>query len=94
MKKMYMKPLATNVAFVVNENIATSLPKQPDEGLTSAVEFQLVTPNICKSKFYGYDTGLTDKDEADIFAALEYIGANYGREAYMDVLNKYLNGIK
>jgi hypothetical protein len=32
MKKMYMKPLATNVAFVVNENIATS--RNPDTSLT------------------------------------------------------------
>lgn len=31
MKKFYVKPVATNVAFVVNENIATS--KSPDETL-------------------------------------------------------------
>ena len=32
MKKFYVKPVATNIAFVVNENIATS--RNPDTSLT------------------------------------------------------------
>jgi hypothetical protein len=43
MKKFYVKPVATNIAFVVNENIATS--KNPDTSLTGLGSYANVVAN-------------------------------------------------
>ncbi len=43
MKKFYVKPVATNIAFVVNENIATS--KNPDTSLTGFGSYANVVDN-------------------------------------------------
>ncbi len=49
MKKFYVKPVATNVAFVVNENIATS--KSPDESLTGMGSYSSVDKATCNEFF-------------------------------------------
>ena len=57
MKKIYVKPMATNVAFVVNENIASSLSY---EGVPGTTNMSQVEGNNCNKVFYTTDisTGL------------------------------------
>ncbi len=49
MKKLYVKPVALNVAFVVNENIAIS--REPDESLTGKGSYANVEAGICNEYF-------------------------------------------
>lgn len=61
MKKIYVQPVASNVAFVVNENIATS--GIIFEGTSGSANFW-ATIDGCNDKFVGTDieTNLEDGD--------------------------------
>lgn len=88
MKKMYVKPLAANVTFVVNENIATSLPKVPTDSLPGSLPYSNVWEN-CNELYRGYETGL-QPGETDSIKALTNIGIKYGAEIYMQFIDEIM----
>lgn len=93
MKKMYVKPLAANVTFVVNENIATSLPKVPTDSLPGSLPYSNEWEK-CNELYRGYETGL-QPGETDSIKALTNIGIKYGADIYMqfiDEIMKEING--
>ena len=53
MKKVYVTPVATTVAFVVNENIATS--RQPDESWTGEGTYSQEPAGKCNDVFNSTD---------------------------------------
>lgn len=59
MKKIYVKPMATNVAFVVNENIASSVRVEGNPGTT---KLNNIEGDNCNKVFFdtGIPTGLED----------------------------------
>ena len=70
MKKSYVKPLATNVAFVVNENIAVS--KMPDKNLIGTGTYTNVSGKNCNKVFNStqIQTGLQPGDN-NLLTALD-----------------------
>jgi hypothetical protein len=92
MKKMYVKPLAANVTFVVNENIATSLPKVPTESLPGTLPYTNNWEN-CNELYRGLDTGLLPGEDNAI-KALTNIGIKYGAEIYLQFIDEILAEIE
>jgi hypothetical protein len=88
MKKMYVKPLAANVTFVVNENIATSLPKEPTESLPGSLPYSHNWEN-CNERYRGFETGLLPGEDNAI-KALTNIGNKYGMEIYLQIRDEML----
>jgi hypothetical protein len=88
MKKMYVKPLAANVTFVVNENIATSLPKDPTESLPGSLPYSNNWEN-CNELYRGFETGLKP-GEKNAIKVLEHIGALYGKDIYFQIRDEIL----
>lgn len=69
MKKFYVQPVATNVAFVVNENIAIS--KKPDESWTGQGSYSQAEPGNCNDVFNSTDVKTyLNPGETDIQLAL------------------------
>ena len=62
MKKTYVKPMAAGVAFVVNENVATSLGNETT-AVSTAKMYQVV--DGCNTHFYAtpIETGFENKGE-------------------------------
>lgn len=90
MKKSYVKPLATNVAFVVNENIAVS--KMPDENLIGTGTYTNVSGKNCNEVFNStqIQTGLQPGDTS-LFAALGSLSGDE-LQAILATLKKDENG--
>ena len=62
MKKIYVKPMATNVAFVVNENIASSVRVEGNPGITQLTQND---GDNCNKVFF--DTGIATGLEEGVF---------------------------
>ena len=87
MKKFYVKPVATNIAFVVNENIATS--KNPDTSLTGFGSFSNVEDN-CNDFFNSTQipTGLKPGDD-NILTAMQYVaGLENGQQLLQEIMDR------
>jgi hypothetical protein len=92
MKKMYVKPLAANVTFVVNENIATSLPKEPTESLPGSLPYSNEWEN-CNALYRGFETGLLPGEDNAI-KALTNIGIKYGMDIYFQLIDEVMKEIE
>ena len=85
MKKFYVKPQAANVAFVVNENIATSQGSQTNSGL---VKLDQVDSGLCFKVFYttGIETG-PDSGISDVTTSFENLDPAVINQIYTVVSN-------
>ena len=83
MKKIYVKPMATNVAFVVNENIASSLRVEGNPGITKLTQdygdncnkvfFDTGIPTNLKDGVFDFDKAYSQLDSATLAQILAVI---------------------
>jgi hypothetical protein len=91
MRKTYVKPMAANVAFVVNENIATSLDKFQKPGQS---KLNFVEEGTCNKYFFttkietGLPEGVYDANQAignlgeDMWAHIQSVMNTPGHELF------------
>jgi hypothetical protein len=90
MKKFYVQPVATNVAFVVNENIAFSF--KIDESWIGEGTYDNVAPNNCNEVFNSTEIKTYLKPgETDIQLALANV-AKYSPDDLNDIIAKLTSG--
>lgn len=90
MKKFYVQPVATNVAFVVNENIAFST--KPDESWIGEGTYDNVAPKTCNEVFNSTEIKTyLNPGETDIQLALANV-AKFSPSDLDTIIEKLISG--